>query len=201
VGDVDVAVQRFEDDARSYLEASARYLGELCDGDVPRRAAEAAALLSDVVAAGGKVLFCGNGGSAADAQHLAAELVGRMDPRRERGPLPGLALTTDTSVLTALANDYSYQDVFARQVRALGRPGDALVCISTSGRSPNVLRAAQAAREGGLRVVGLVGPSPSPLDEVADVSIHAPGDGPSQVQQGHITLGHFVCSLPGLPPG
>jgi len=194
-----VAPERFEPEARAYLEASAGYLAQLCAGDAPSLAARAGAVLSEVVASGGTVLFCGNGGSAADAQHLAAELVGRTDPRRERGPMAGLALTTDTSVLTALANDYSYDEVFARQVRALGRPGDALVAISTSGRSANVLRAASAARARGLRVIALVGPDPSELDDLAEVCLHVPGDGPSQVQQGHITVGHFLCSLPGIP--
>ena len=154
-------------------------------------------MLADALRGGGKVLFCGNGGSAADAQHLAAELVGRLDAGRDRDALPAVALTTDTSVLTAVANDYGYEEVFARQVTGLARPGDVLVCISTSGRSANVIRAAEAARERGARVVALIGPGRSPFDEgaLADVTLHVPGEGSGQVQQGHITLGHLLCML------
>jgi D-sedoheptulose 7-phosphate isomerase len=121
--------------------------------------------------------------------------VGRLDPARERGPLAGLALTTDTSALTALANDFGYEEVFARQVRAVGRSGDALVCLSTGGRSANVVAAARAALETGVRVVALVGPDRSPLDELAEVCLHVPGDSSGQIQQGHITLGHLLCAL------
>jgi D-sedoheptulose 7-phosphate isomerase len=181
--------------AKEHLEASARNAAELVGGDLPALAARAGSLLEEALREGGTVLFCGNGGSAADAQHLAAELVGRLDRGRERAPLAGLALTTDTSALTALANDFGYQEVFARQVRALGRSGDVLVCLSTSGASANVVRAAEAARESGLRVVALVGPEGSPLDALADVVLHVPGATSGQVQQGHITLGHVLCEL------
>jgi D-sedoheptulose 7-phosphate isomerase len=184
-----------ERSAKEHLEASARASAELVGGDLPALAARAGGLLAEALEAGGTILFCGNGGSAADAQHLAAELVGRMDRGRDRGPLAGLALTTDTSALTALANDYGYEEVFARQVRALGRRGDVLVCLSTSGASPNVVRAAEAAGEVGLRVVALVGPEPSPLEELAEVTLHVPGDTSGQVQQGHITVGHVLCEL------
>lgn len=181
--------------AREYLEASAGDLEELAGGHAPRLVARAAATLADALAGGAKVLFCGNGGSAADAQHLAAELVGRLDRGRERDALAGVALTTDTSVLTALANDYGYPEVFARQVRALGRPGDVLVCLSTSGGSDNVIRAAEAARRAGIAVIAVVGPEASVLDDIADVSIHVPGDTSGRIQQGHITVGHLLCRL------
>jgi D-sedoheptulose 7-phosphate isomerase len=181
--------------AKEHLEASARTAAELVGGDLPALAARAGAVLAEALAGGGKVLFCGNGGSAADAQHLAAELVGRLDRGRDRRPLAGLALTTDTSALTALANDFGYDEVFARQVTALGRPGDVLVCLSTSGASANVRRAVEAAREAGLRVVALVGPGPSPLDDMADPVLHVPGDTSGHIQQGHITLGHVLCEL------
>jgi D-sedoheptulose 7-phosphate isomerase len=184
-----------EAEARAYLEEAARNAASLLDGDLPVLAAKAGAMLSETISEGGTVLFCGNGGSAADAQHLAAELVGRLDASRDREPLRGLALTTDTSALTALSNDFGFEEVFARQVRALGRPGDALVCLSTSGRSPNILQAAEAARGAGLRVVALVGPSASPLDDVTDVCLHLPGRSSGQVQQGHITVGHLLCRL------
>jgi D-sedoheptulose 7-phosphate isomerase len=184
-----------QSEARTYLEEAARNASALAEGDLPALAVKAGSLLAETLQAGGKVLFCGNGGSAADAQHLAAELVGRLDASRDRGPLAGLALTTDTSALTAVSNDYGFEEVFARQVRALGARGDALVCLSTGGRSPNVVRAAEAARDAGLRIVVLVGPGPSPLDDLADVCLHAPGGSSGQIQQGHITLGHLLCRL------
>jgi D-sedoheptulose 7-phosphate isomerase len=113
----------------------------------------------------------------------------------DRAPLAGIALTTDTSALTALGNDYGYDEVFARQVRALGRAGDALVCITTSGASPNVVRAATDAKAAGIAVVALLGPAGSPLDEIADVALHLPGETSGFVQQGHIAVGHLLCAL------
>jgi D-sedoheptulose 7-phosphate isomerase len=186
-----------EREAKEYLEASARLTAELPGGDLPALAARAGEIMAQALASGGKVVFCGNGGSAADAQHLAAELVGRLDRDRDRGPLAGLALTTDTSALTALANDFGYQEVFARQVAALGNPGDALVCLSTSGRSGNVLNAAEEARRLGIPVIALVGPSRSPFDEddLSDVCLHVPGETSGQVQQGHVIIGHLLCAL------
>lgn len=181
--------------AKEYLEASARLAAEVAGGTLPADAARAGAMMAEALANGGTILFCGNGGSAADAQHLASELVGRMDRSRERGPLAGLALTTDTSALTAVANDYGYEDVFARQVRALGRSGDVLVCLSTSGGSANVVKAAREAREGGMTVVALVGPESSLLDELAEVCLHVPGENSGLIQQGHITVGHLLCTL------
>jgi len=186
-------VVAFERAARAYLDATARYAGELAEGDLAGRAAKAGVILAEALESGGKILFCGNGGSAADAQHLAAELVGRLI--RDRVPLAGIALTTDSSALTSIANDYGYSEVFARQVHALGHPGDALVAISTSGRSVNIVRAAEAASHTGIHVVGLVGPGPSPLDELADVCLHVPGHTSGYVQQGHIAVGHLLCSL------
>ncbi len=181
--------------AKEYLEASADLAAAMAGGDLPAQAAAAAEALASALSGGGKVLFCGNGGSAADAQHLAAELVGRLDAARDRAPLAGIALTTDTSALTAIANDFGFEEVFARQVRALGRAGDALVCLSTSGASANVVRAAEAAREAGLRVVALLGPDASPLDELAEVALHVPGASSGLVQQGHVALGHLLCAL------
>jgi D-sedoheptulose 7-phosphate isomerase len=184
-----------EREARAHLEASAKLASVLAEGDLPAQVAAAGGVLADALGGGGKVMFCGNGGSAADAQHLAAELVGRLDAPRDRDPLPGLALTTDTSILTAVANDFGYEEVFARQVRAHGRRGDALVCLSTSGASENVLRAAREAASAGVRVVALAGPGPSPLDELADVCLHLPGETAGQIQQGHIAVGHALCAL------
>jgi len=142
---------------------------------------------------GGKVLFCGNGGSAADAQHLAAELVGRFG--KGHPPLSAIALTTDTSVLTCLSNDYSFDEVFAKQVEAHGRKGDVLVAISTSGRSENIVRAARRARELGLFTVALMGSSEGPLAAASDLPIRVPADNSQRIQEAHITIGHIVLDL------
>jgi len=180
-----------DSDIDSYLKSSAEVAASL--GERPGVAAvqRAAELVADALAGGGQVLFCGNGGSAADAQHLAAELVGRL--QLERPAYRAVALTTDTSVLTAVGNDYGYAEVFARQVEGLGRAGDVLVAISTSGRSENVLRAAASARARGMAVIAFLGPAPSPLDEDADLALHVDGDVAGLVQQGHITIGHAIC--------
>jgi D-sedoheptulose 7-phosphate isomerase len=178
-------------DIEGYLAASAAAAAGLAERPGAAAVERAARLVADALAGGGQVLFCGNGGSAADAQHLAAELVGRL--RLERPAYRAVALTTDTSVLTAVGNDYGYADVFARQVQGLGRPGDVLVAISTSGRSENVLRAAAAAKAGGMAVVALLGPAASPLDHTADLALHVDGDVTGLVQQGHITIGHALC--------
>ncbi|MFL6271607.1 MAG: SIS domain-containing protein [Actinomycetes bacterium] len=180
-----------DSDIDSYLKSSAEVAASL--GERPGAAAvqRAAELVAAALAAGGQVLFCGNGGSAADAQHLAAELVGRL--QLERPAYRAVALTTDTSVLTAVGNDYGYAEVFARQVEGLGRAGDVLVAISTSGRSDTVLRAAASARARGMAGIAFLGPAPSPLDEDADLALHVDGDVAGLVQQGHITIGHAIC--------
>ena len=178
-------------DIANYLASSAAVAAALAERPGAAAVERAARLVADALAGGGQVLFCGNGGSAADAQHLAGELVGRF--MMERPGYRAVALTTDTSVLTAVGNDYGYAEVFARQVEGLGRPGDVLVAISTSGRSENVLRAAARARELGLRLVAFLGPSRSPLDELADVALHVDASSPNVVQQGHITIGHALC--------
>lgn len=139
----------------------------------------------------GKLLVFGNGGSAACAQHLAAELVGRM--RFDRPPLPALALTADTAVLTAIANDYGFAEVFARQVRALGRPGDAMMAISTSGRSSNVLAAVAAGRELGLRSIALVGAGATPLSQSVDIAIRVSASDPARAQELHLMVQHALC--------
>jgi D-sedoheptulose 7-phosphate isomerase len=142
---------------------------------------------------GQKLLLCGNGGSAADCQHLAAELTGRF--QSERPPLAALALTTDTSALTCIGNDYGFEDVFSRQVAALGRPGDCLIAISTSGRSPNLLRAAQAARERAMTVVGLLGRDGGSLAALCDHAVVVPGADTARIQEAHIFIGHAWCGL------
>ena len=144
-----------------------------------------------VLRGGGKVLACGNGGSASDAQHFAAELVGRY--LEERRPLPALALNADGAVLTCLANDYDYERVFARQVEALGRAGDLLVGISTSGRSPSVVRALEAARRGGLRTAALLGRDGGAALAHAEIAIVVPAPETARIQEAHGLLIHLLC--------
>lgn len=143
---------------------------------------------------GGKVLFCGNGGSAADSQHLAAEFVSGLNHDRPRPALAALALTTDTSLLTASANDFGFEQVFGRQVEALGRPGDVLVALSTSGNSPNILHALQVARSRGLVTVLFTGESGGKALPLADVAIRVPSPDTQHVQEAHIALGHALCA-------
>jgi D-sedoheptulose 7-phosphate isomerase len=145
------------------------------------------------VRGGGKVLFCGNGGSAADAQHLAGEFVSRF--YYDRAPLGAVALSTDTSVLTAIGNDYGYEKVFERQVLGLGRPADVLVGISTSGRSRNVLLAMEAARRIGMVTVGMTGNQRERIESLADICIRIPSADTPKIQEGHIVCGHALCAI------
>lgn len=154
---------------------------------------EAAEVLIASAKAGGTLLVCGNGGSAADAQHIAAEYVGRF--LREREPLPAIALTVNTSALTAIGNDYGFESVFARQVRAHARPGDVLLGLSTSGDSPNVRLAMEAARERGAKTIALVGPRGGTIAQAADVAVLAPGAATPRIQEMHILIGHIWCGL------
>ena len=149
----------------------------------------AAVAVRETVAGGNRILLCGNGGSAADAQHIAAELVGRFV--RERAPLPAIALTVDSSILTAIGNDYGFEQIFARQVTALGAAGDLLVAVGTSGRSPNVIAACQEARARGLKVVGLTGETGDRLADVSDVCIRVPSRNTARIQECHLTIGHL----------
>jgi D-sedoheptulose 7-phosphate isomerase len=142
---------------------------------------------------GGKILICGNGGSAADAQHLAAELVGRY--RRERAPWPVIALNTNSSILTAIGNDYGYDEVFMRQVEAHGREGDVLVAISTSGKSPSVLRAVDAASRLGIATIFMTGQSGREYASQADIVLGVPSNETPRIQESHILLGHVLCGL------
>ena len=155
--------------------------------------ARAADLLIATIRAGGKILVFGNGGSAADAQHIAAELVNRLN--YDRPPIAAIALTTDTSILTSVANDASFADLFERQVRALGRASDAVIAISTSGNSPNVLKAAEAARELGINIVALAGCDGGRLAPLADVALVVESNSTQRVQETHITIAHILCEL------
>ncbi|MDR3074237.1 MAG: D-sedoheptulose 7-phosphate isomerase [Deltaproteobacteria bacterium] len=154
---------------------------------------DAARTLAVCLAKGGKILLCGNGGSAADAQHLAAEFVNRFV--LDRPPLPAIALTTDSSILTSIGNDFGYDQVFAKQVRALGNPEDVLVGISTSGNSENVVRAFQAARGCSVFTLGLTGRDGGEVAEYSDMLINVPEQSTALVQEIHITVGHLLCGL------
>jgi D-sedoheptulose 7-phosphate isomerase len=154
---------------------------------------KAGLLICETLRVGNKILICGNGGSAADAQHIAAELVGRYE--QERRSFPAIALTTDTSALTAVSNDYGYEQVFARQVLGLAVAGDLLISISTSGNSPNVIKAAEQAKALGCKVIGLTGCTGEPLATHCDMAIVVPSNRTSRVQEAHITIGHLWCEM------
>ena len=158
-----------------------------------RKIVEAALLISDCLAAGGKLLLFGNGGSAADAQHLAAEFVGRFVV--ERPGLAAIALTTDSSILTAVANDYGFERVFARQIEALARPGDVAIGISTSGNSANVLAAMKQAANQNLKTVGLSGKDGGLLARASDIAVTVPAANTARIQECHIAIGHIWCEL------
>jgi D-sedoheptulose 7-phosphate isomerase len=178
--------------ARGFLESSQNALKAAAES---QEFLHALVSISDAIAntfkAGGKILLAGNGGSAGDAQHIAGEFLSHLN--FDRAPLPAIALTVDTSVLTAVGNDYGYEQVFERQVRGLGRPGDIFVGISTSGGSRNVLRGLQAARELGLLTVGFTGGGPSEMTKLCDLVLAAPSKSTPLIQQIHITAAHIIC--------
>jgi len=182
-----------EEAARAHLLAAAEAQRAAAGSAAPAIAA-AAALIAEAFRGRGKLLLCGNGGSAADCQHLAAELVAGHRPGQGQPGLPAVALTTDSSLLTAHANDAGFESVFARQVQALGAPGDVLLCISTSGRSPNVLLAAEAARARNLKVVVLSG-ADGPLAGLAHVAIRVPSTDTQHIQECHLAIGHVLSAL------
>lgn len=176
----------------SQLEESIATKQRVLDGHVPLLT-HMAEILITAFRNGNRVFFFGNGGSAADSQHIAAELVGRF--MRERAALPAMALSTDTSILTALSNDYSYDVVFARQIEAFAQPGDVAVGISTSGNSPNVIEGLRAARERGLKTLALTGESGGKLRDLVDVCFCAPSRITSHIQETHIAVSHSLCEL------
>jgi len=156
-------------------------------------AAAAAATVSAALRAGRKLLLCGNGGSAADAQHWAGELVSRF--HYDRPGLAAIALTTDSSIMTAIGNDYGYERLFSRQVEALGAPGDVLFALSTSGLSPNILAALRTARERGMATVGFTGEGGGQMPPLCDILLRVPSASTPRVQEGHEALGHAICAL------
>jgi D-sedoheptulose 7-phosphate isomerase len=179
---------------RAYLLESSRTMADAaaeCGGSI---LAAAAAILHSV-RDGGKLLICGNGGSAADAQHLATEFVSTLKVDRRRAAIPAVALTTDTSLLTAISNDYGFEQVFARQVEALGRAGDVLLGISTSGNSQNVVMAFEQARTRSMRTIALTGRSAGKLGPLADIQITVPSDETSHIQEAHIAIGQLIAFL------
>jgi D-sedoheptulose 7-phosphate isomerase len=155
--------------------------------------AQAAAMMKIALAAGHKIMFCGNGGSAADSQHWAAEIVGRF--QKEREGMPAIALTTDTSIITAIANDYGYDRIFARQVEALGREGDVLVGISTSGNSSNVLSAVAEAKAKGIKTIGFTAIGGGQMAEICDVCLAIPTKVTARAQEVHEVIGHILCEI------
>jgi D-sedoheptulose 7-phosphate isomerase len=154
---------------------------------------KAGALATDTLKSGGHIFFCGNGGSAADAQHLAAELVGRF--MKERKALAATALHCNTSTLTAVGNDYEYDVVFSRQLSGLAKKGDLLYAISTSGNSKNILKAAETAKELGMKVIGLTGEKSSKLEALSDICIKVPSAKTPRIQEMHICVGHVICAI------
>ena len=175
------------DGARRNLEAM------LADAALAAQLEAAAHSCIASLRAGGKVMLAGNGGSAADAQHIAGELVSRFN--FDRPGLAAVALTTDTSILTAIGNDYGYERLFARQVQALARSGDVFIAYSTSGRSPNILLALQTARDAGVRTIGFTGNRGGPMHELCDHVLAVPAAETPKIQEGHLVLGHILCGL------
>ena len=154
---------------------------------------KAAHTIRDCLSNGGKLLLMGNGGSAADSQHIAAELIGRF--KKERKPIPALALTVDSSTLTALGNDYGFETIFSRQVEALATPNDAIVGISTSGNSKNIILALNLARKIGSKTIGFMGNNGGDMKDCVDVSIIVPSNDTARIQEVHITIGHIICEI------
>ena len=167
-----------------------------CRDELPRQIAEAASCIADALMNSGKVLACGNGGSAADAQHFSSEMLNRFE--RERPGLPAIALTTDASTVTSIGNDYQFADIFARQIRALGHPGDVLLAFSTSGNSHNILNALDAAHERDMRVIlctGRDGGQASPCLRDGDIELRVPSQSTARIQESHIAFIHCLCDL------
>ncbi|MGD9900797.1 MAG: SIS domain-containing protein [Calditrichaceae bacterium] len=171
--------------------ATKERIAENCTENISR----AVELIKTSITNGGKMLICGNGGSAADAQHLAAEFIIRLNHDIVRPAIPAIALTTDTSILTAGGNDIGFNNIFSRQVEALGKFGDVFLGISTSGNSENVLRAAQKAKEAGMVTIGFLGKDGGKAGKLFDLSINIPSDNTQHIQEGHITIGHIICEL------
>lgn len=183
-----------DDTVAVHFRRSLETLGRAADDARLRRTISAiAGVITQAIRNGGKLMLAGNGGSAADAQHIAGEFLARLN--FDRNPMPAIALTTDTSVLTAIGNDYGYEHVFERQVRGLGRPGDVLIAISTSGRSPNVVAALKTAREIGITAIGFTGAGERAMTAYCDLCLAAPCEETPLIQQIHIVCAHAICEI------
>jgi len=189
----DVSADELQRLVAERIEASAEVARRMLDEELCAQLAGVGLSIADSLRGGGKLVVFGNGGSAADAQHIAAELVGRY--LVDRDPLPAIALTTNGSILTSVANDHSFDDVFSRQVEALCRPGDVALGISTSGDSANVLAGVEAARRIGARAIGLTGASGGRLAGACDECICVPSDETPRIQEGHALVGHVLCEI------
>lgn len=181
-----------QDRIRTFLNNSAdlkRTIADTMAEDIDR----AVQIVRQSLKGGGKLLLMGNGGSAGDAQHIAAELVGRY--KKERQSVPALALTVDTSALTAIGNDYGFEEIFSRQIEGLGQKGDAILAISTSGQSENVVCGVQQARVMGIHTIGLLGKEGGKLKELVDLPLVVPSNETARIQEAHITIGHIICEI------
>lgn len=163
------------------------------DNKLTKQIAEVSDLIIDSINKGGKVIWCGNGGSAADAQHLSTELLGRLNFNRK--PISSIALTTDTSFLTAWSNDIGFDSIFSRQVEGLGRSGDVLIGISTSGNSTNILEAIKSAKEKNIKTIAFLGKDGGKIKSQADISMVVPSENTQHIQESHITIGHIICDI------
>jgi D-sedoheptulose 7-phosphate isomerase len=186
--------ERWRKQVQEWFLESARVKERLAHEGVDR-VLEVATAVVNCLRSGGKILLCGNGGSAAECQHIAGELIGRLGPRRDRKPIPAVALTTDTSVLTALGNDYGFEHIFARQVEALGASNDVLIVVSTSGTSSNIILAVEKARQRGIKTIGLLGASGGALRDLVDLALLIPSESIARIQEAHIAIGHILCEL------
>ena len=183
--------EKFITDSLTESPDTKRTLEQECKEDILK----AANILSEVYRNGNKLLLCGNGGSAADCQHIATELMIRLNHHIQRPALPAIALTTDTSNLTAGGNDIGFENVFARNVEGLGNKGDVLIAISTSGNSGNVIKAVEMAHKKGMKVIGLLGGDGGKLKPIVDLSVVIPSSNVQRIQEGHITVAHIICEL------
>ena len=180
------------DDIKNQLQAHHSVIARI-QHDMPQQIADVVELMINCFKNGKKLLVMGNGGSAADSQHFAAEIVGRF--KLERAALPAIALSTDTSILTAIGNDYGFDTIFSRQIEALAEKGDVVIGLSTSGNSPNVLKALELARERGCLTIGLLGKDGGSIKTVCDLALIVPTNDTPRVQEGHITIIHIICDL------
>ncbi len=191
----DAPSQTLQNRAQAVFEESAAVKSQIAASDAPQVLARMAKIAGEAIRSGGKVMFCGNGGSAADAQHIAAELLVRLRSDRDRESLPALALAQDTSTLTACANDYGYDFIFERTLRGLGKPGDVLVGITTSGHSPNVIKAMEAAKGLGISIFGFLGGGGGKAAPLCDEAFIVPAKDTGRIQEAHITAGHVLVEL------